>query len=60
MEMPASGVRGGISDGWQNNVPDSEAPARYLVLGPGQTAPADVAGYAVRHSPTFNILSVCA
>jgi len=55
MEMPASGVRGGISDGWQNNVPDSEAPAKYLVLGPGQNAPADVAGYAVRQSPTFNI-----
>jgi hypothetical protein len=25
------------------------------VLGPGQNVPDDVAGYAVRHSPTFNI-----
>jgi len=55
MQMPASGVQGGISDAWQNNIPDSEAPARYLLLGPGQKVPDDVAGYAVRHSPTFNI-----
>jgi hypothetical protein len=54
-EMPAQGVQGGISDAWQNNIPDSEAPARYLLLGPGQKVPDNVAGYAVRHSPTFNI-----
>jgi hypothetical protein len=55
LQIPARGVQGGISDAWQSNVPDSEAPARYLVLGPGQKMPEDVAGYAVRHSPTFNI-----
>lgn len=55
MQMPASGVQGGISDAWQNNIPDSEAPARYLLLGPGQKPPDDVDGYAVRHSPTFNV-----
>jgi hypothetical protein len=55
MVMPEHGVRGGISDAWQNNVPDTEASARYLVLAPGQKAPDDVAGCAVRHSPTFNI-----
>jgi hypothetical protein len=55
MQIPPSGARGGISDAWQNNVPDSEAPAKYLVLGPGQKVPDDVAGYAVRQSPTFNI-----
>jgi hypothetical protein len=54
-EMPARGVRGGITDAWQNNLPDSEAPAKYLLLGPGQKMPDNVAGYAVRHSPTFNI-----
>jgi hypothetical protein len=53
--IPARGVQGGISDAWQSNVPDSEAPATYLVLGPGQNVSDDVAGYAVRHSPTFNI-----
>ena len=56
MEMPERGVQGGISDAWQNNVPDSEAPAKYLVLGPGHKVPDNVAGYAVRQSPTFNIL----
>jgi hypothetical protein len=55
LQMPARGVQGGISDAWQSNVPDSEAPAKYLVLAPGQKTPEDVAGYAVRHSPTFNI-----
>jgi hypothetical protein len=55
LQIPARGVQGGISDAWQNNVPDSEAPAKYLVLAPGQKVPDDVVGYAVRHSPTFNI-----
>jgi hypothetical protein len=56
LEMPARGVQGGISDAWQNNVPDTEGPAKYLVLGPGHKVPDNVAGYAVRQSPTFNIL----
>ena len=55
LQIPARGVQGGITDAWQNNVPDSEAPATYLVLAPGQKMPEDVTGYAVRHSPTFNI-----
>jgi hypothetical protein len=55
LRMPASGVQGGISDAWQSNIPDSESPATYLVVGPGQETPKDVAGYAVRHSPTFGI-----
>src|SRR5580658_568917 len=50
IEMPTQGVQGGISDAWQNNLPDSEAPARYLVLGPGQKMPDNITGYAVRHS----------
>jgi len=36
-------------------IPDTDAPGRYLLLAPGQDPPADVTGYAVRHSPTFNI-----
>jgi hypothetical protein len=47
IEIPPSGARGGISDAWQNNVPDSEAPAKYLVLGPGQKVPNDVTGSAL-------------
>jgi hypothetical protein len=56
MEMPPSGVRGGMSDAWQMAIADSEAPAKYLILAPGQKPPEDLMGYAVRHSPTFNIL----
>jgi hypothetical protein len=56
LSMPAHGVQGGISDAWQMSLPQTEArPATYLVLAPGQKVPADVAGYEVRHSPTFNI-----
>jgi hypothetical protein len=55
LEMPARGVQGGPSDAWQIAISDATAPARYLLLGPGQKAPADAAGYVVRHSPTFNI-----
>jgi hypothetical protein len=55
LEMPARGVQGAINDSWQNAIPGTEAPGKYLVLAPGQEAPADVAGYTVRHSPTFNV-----
>src|SRR5580698_7028232 len=33
-EMPTHGVQGGITDAWQKNIPDSEAPAKYLLLAP--------------------------
>src|SRR6185436_12205875 len=54
IDMPPN-VRGGLSDGWQHALPDSNRSAKYLVLGPGQGAPADVAGFEVRRSPTFNM-----
>ncbi len=53
--MPPN-VRGGTIDGWQRALPDSEEAGRYLVLGPGQDQPDDVAGFEVRRSPTFSIL----
>ena len=43
-EMPTHGVQGGITDAWQNNLPDSEAPAKYLLLAPGQKTPDNVTG----------------
>src|SRR6201987_4014442 len=52
---PPSGVQGGISDGWQQTIPDTESPGTYLVLAPGQKAPDDVTGYTVRNSGTSNI-----
>jgi len=55
MVMPPRGVQGGISDAWQISLPGTEAPGTYLVLGPGQDAPADMGGFEIRHSPTFNI-----
>jgi hypothetical protein len=54
IDMPPN-VRGGLSDGWQHALPDTNKSAKYLVLGPGQEAPADVAGFEVRRSTTFNM-----
>jgi len=55
LEMPARGVQGAINDSWQNAIPDTEKPGKYLVLAPRQKAPDNVAGYVVRHSPTVNV-----
>src|SRR6476620_6770967 len=54
IDMPPN-VRGAISDGWQCALPDTNKSARYLVLGPGQEPPADIAGFEVRRSLTFNM-----
>lgn len=53
IDMPPN-VRGGLSDGWQQALPDTNNTAKYLVVGPGQAVPADVTGYQVRHSPTYS------
>jgi hypothetical protein len=55
LEMPARGVQGAINDSLQNAIPGTEAPGKYLVLGPGQKEPDNVTGYIVRRSPTVNI-----
>ena len=55
LEMPSRGVQGAINDSWQNAIPETDAPGKYLVLAPGQKAPDDVAGYALRRSPTVNV-----
>jgi len=55
LEMPARGVQGAINDAWQNAIPGTEKPGRYLVLAPGQKTPDAAADFIVRHSPTVNI-----
>ena len=55
LEMPARGVQGAMNDSWQHAIPGTEAPGKYLVLGPGQNAPDNVDGFIVRRSPTVNI-----
>jgi len=55
LEMPARGVQGAINDAWQNVIPDTEKPGKYLVLAPGQKQPESVAGFVVRRSPTVNV-----
>lgn len=55
LEMPKRGVQGAINDAWQNAIPGTEQPGKYLVLPPGSKTPRDVTGYTVRHSPTVNV-----
>jgi hypothetical protein len=55
LEMPARGVQGQFSDAWQIAVPDSEAPGKHLLLGPGQEMPGSDAAMHACRSPTFNI-----
>jgi hypothetical protein len=54
IDMPPN-VRGAISDAWQHALPDTNRLAKYLLVGPGQKTPTDVAGFEVRRSPTFNV-----
>jgi hypothetical protein len=55
LEMPARSVQGAMNDSWQNAIPGTDAPGKYLVLAPGQKIPDDVAAYTVCQSPTVNI-----
>ena len=55
VDFPAN-VRGGTTDGWEHELPDSAKSGRYLILGPGQKQPADTAGFEVRQSPTFGLM----
>jgi hypothetical protein len=63
IEVPAGQAAGFVDDLWQRPVtdiglpgPDKGQGAKYLILGPGQTAPAEAQGYIVKHSSTFNAL----
>src|SRR6476469_2814807 len=55
LEMPPRGVQGAMNDSWQNAIPGTDAPSRYLMLAPGEKVPDNVVGYVVCHSPTVNI-----
>ena len=55
LEMPPRGVQGAMNDSWQNAIPGTDAPGRYLMLAPGEKVPDNVVGYVVCHSPTVNI-----
>src|SRR5689334_6932266 len=54
IDMPPN-IRGAISDAWQHALSDTNKSAKYLLVGPRQETPSDVAGFELRHSPTFNV-----
>lgn len=63
IDMPAGPTAGGIGDFWQRAVvdmgqtgPDKGKGGKYLLLPPGQKAPADAKGYYVVQSETMNTL----
>ena len=62
IEVPAGDIAGGLGDFWERNItdigatgPDKGRGGRYLLLGPGQEPPPDVAHDYVARSPTFNV-----
>jgi hypothetical protein len=64
IDYPAGPTAGGVIDFWQRPVvdmgqsgPDKGKGAKYLIVGPGQTVPADIKGYIVLKSPTLNIFA---
>ncbi|MED7953986.1 DUF1254 domain-containing protein [Streptomyces sp. BE303] len=63
IELPAGATAGGVSDFWQREIavmgemgPDQGQGGRYLVLAPGQQAPADTEGLRVLTSTGTNIM----
>jgi hypothetical protein len=63
IELPAGQIAGFVDDLWQRPVtdlgepgPDKGQGGKYLVLGPGQTAPEGAKGFIVVHSSTVNNL----
>jgi hypothetical protein len=62
VDLPAGPNASSVLDFWQHSVtdigqtgPDQGEGGKYLVLGPGQTVPADVTSYIVVRSTTANI-----
>lgn len=62
IDLPAGPNASGVCDFWQHAVVelgevglDKGDGGKYLVVGPGQNAPSDTAGYFVVHSTTNNI-----
>lgn len=63
IDMPAGHAAGGVNDAWQREIasvgeagPDQGKGARYLLLPPGQQAPADAQGLSPIQATTMNVL----
>lgn len=61
IELPPGPTAGGIGDMWQRSVsdigqtgPDKGQGGKYLIVPPGQTAPADATGYFIVEAPMMN------
>ena len=62
IDFPSGETAGGLGDFWERNItdfgatgPDRGKGGRYLVLGPGQEAPAGFNADFTVHAPTFNV-----
>ena len=62
VDLPAGPNASSVLDFWQRSItdmgqtgPDKGEGGKYLIVGPGQTEPADAAGYLVFHSTTMNV-----
>lgn len=56
MEFPPSGIRGGLVNVWQQGLEGTEPGRKYLLLGPGQDAPAEAGELEIRELSSFGIM----
>ncbi len=56
LEFPASGIRGGLVNIWQEAMEGCHPGGKYLLLGPGQAEPADMEGRQALRSSSMNLM----
>lgn len=56
LEFPASGIRGGLVNVWQEAMEGCQPGGRYVLLGPGQAEPADLEGREPLQSSSMNLM----
>ena len=56
IEMPPSGIRGGLVDIWQAAMQGCAPGGKYLILGPGQEQPADLGAFQILHSSSLSFM----
>lgn len=56
LELPPSGIRGGLVNVWQQALEGAEPGGKYLLLGPGQEPEGDTAGYEIMRLSSLNFM----
>ncbi len=56
LEFPASGIRGGLVNVWQEAMEGCQPGGKYVLIGPGQPEPANLEGRKVLQSSSINLM----